>query len=55
VAEDLTFFNIGAPFVHMKVGPADVSRGEPDNDIGRFLDLGIWDVVDRNLFGTMIN
>ncbi len=43
MAEDLALFYVGAAFVHVEVGAADVGGGEFDDDVGLLLDLGVGD------------
>jgi hypothetical protein len=55
VAEDLAFFNVGAAFVHVEVGAADVGGGELDDDVGVLFDLGVGDGVDADFFRSVID
>jgi hypothetical protein len=43
VAEDLSLFYVGAAFVHVEVGAADVGGGEFDDDVGLLLYFGVGD------------
>ena len=39
----------------MKVRPADIGGGQPDDNIGLLFDLGIVDGIDRNIFGPVVH
>lgn len=41
MTEDFPGLEAGPPFVHAEIQAADVSRGQPDEDVGRLLDAGI--------------
>jgi hypothetical protein len=39
----------------VKVRPADIGRGQPDDNIGWLFDLGIIDGIDGNVFGPVVH
>jgi hypothetical protein len=49
VAEDAALLERRAALVHVQVGPADVRRGDLDQDVGRLLDPGVRDVLDPDV------
>jgi hypothetical protein len=55
VADHQTRLCAGPAVVHVKIGAADGTRGEPDDHVGRILDLGILDIVDTDLAGCLIH
>lgn len=40
--------DVGAALVHVEVRAADIGDGEPNDGVGRLLDLGIGDAVDAD-------
>ena len=55
VTKDPALLEAGTALVHVKVRPANVGGGHPNDHIGRFLDLGIVDGIDRNIFGPVVH
>ncbi|MHB0669125.1 hypothetical protein [Roseomonas mucosa] len=55
VAKDPALLEAGAALLHVKVRPADVGRGQPNDDIGGLFDLGIIDGIDGNVFGPVVH
>ncbi|CUX64370.1 hypothetical protein AGR3A_pa10071 [Agrobacterium tomkonis CFBP 6623] len=54
VAKDPALLEAGAAIVHVQVLPTDVCRSQADDYIGRFLDLGIIDGIDGNVFRSVV-
>ena len=55
VTEDPALLEAGPALIHVKVRPADIGRGQPDDNIGLLFDLGIIYGVDRNIFGPVVH
>jgi hypothetical protein len=55
VAQDFSFFHVGAALVHVQVGATDVGGGDFDYYVGGFFDLGVGDFFDRDVFGSVVN
>ena len=55
VAEDLALLDVGAALVHVQVATADVRRRDLDQRIGRLLDLGVRNLVDRDVLRTVVH
>ncbi|UQV18111.1 hypothetical protein MU852_15370 [Brevundimonas albigilva] len=55
VTENFALLKAGAALIHVKVRPADIGRGQPDDNIGLLFDLGIIDGIDGNIFGPVVH
>jgi hypothetical protein len=55
VTENPALLEAGTALIHVKVRPADIGRGQPDDNIGLLFDLGIIDGADRNIFGPVVH
>lgn len=55
VAENLSHFYVGAAFVHVEIGAADVGAGELDDDVGQSLEFRIGDGIDGDFFRAVID
>ncbi len=54
VTKNPALLEAGTAIVHVKVRPANVGGGHPNDHIGRFLDLGIIDGFHGNVFGSVV-
>ena len=55
MTEDPALLEAGTALIHVKVRPADIGRGQPDDNIGLLFYLGIIDSTDRNIFGPVVH
>ncbi len=55
VADDLALFEIRSPFIHVKVGPADVRGGDSHNDVVRVLDGRVGHLFDFDVTGAVVD
>ena len=53
VAEDHAVVEVCPPLVGVQVRSADVGGGDPDDRVERLLDLGVGDLVDRDVTGSV--
>src|SRR5690349_25057111 len=51
----MAWLEVGAALVHVQVRAADIGAGDPDQDVGRFLDPGVRDIVHADLPRSVVH